>query len=226
MHIFISVLLIFLSCFACSASASENMTGNKVTPPDQIEYDGTLLKYNRTWKDKEIYLEVNLDDDNEKEVLISFVGTYYPYTSNELKSDGEAEKVKKHNEQILPIENHSFYQIYDKGSRDDYKLVKTFNGMDQLGRIEIFSLTQGKPPAIAVFNPCGANSTDLSIYQYREGGYRLLFNETSSSQIRIDSQEDPVTITIGAIDEKNPASSNSVFIWDTQKESFVLKTSA
>jgi hypothetical protein len=219
MRIFISAVLIFF-LFGVLSASPENIP-NKAIPPNQIEYDNVLLEYNKAWKDKEIYLEINLDNDNEKEILISFVSTYYPYTSNELKSDGEAESVKKQNEQLQPIENHAFYQIYDKGSQGDYKLVKTFSGMDQLGRIEIFSLAQGKPPAIAILNPCGANSTDLSIYQYQEGGYRMLFNETSSSEIRVETQENPIAIYIGT-----PESSGSVFVWNATKESFEQKTPA
>lgn len=222
MRIYFSVFFIFFSFFVVTA-LPENSSNNKIIPPEQIEHDHALLKYNKTWKDKELYLETNLDDDSEKEILISFVATYYPYTANELKSDGKTAEIEKES-QTLPIENHAFYQIYDKGSRDDYKLVKTFTGMDQLGRIEIFSLVKGKPPAIAIFNPCGANSTDLAIYQYQEGGYRLIFNETSSMEIRINSQDNAILITIGSVDAKYPESTCSMFIWDAKKENFVSKT--
>lgn len=218
----LSGLLALNACALFAFAQTPENPEHKVNPPSKIEYDGEKLFYNPAWKENEIYIEANLDDDPEKEVLIGFVATYTPTTDNALGSDGGSaalssyEQKNKLNEKetVEPIQNHAFYQIYKKGPGGSYDLIKTIAGMDQIGKVEILQLDDNKPVAIAVLSPGGEHYLDLSIYQWRDGGYRPIFNNAGSSGIEIDPKNKPVTVRIGKTD---------TFAWDSQSKSFKKK---
>ena len=214
-------LLIFLFVVFCNSSfytfsAPEE---RKVAPPKQLDYGELTLKYNPAWKNKEIYLEVNLNEDAEKEIILGFVASYWPSLSSDLKSDGLPVASSKQ-KQLPPIENHAFYQIYHRSPRGSYELIKTFTGMDQLGKIEIIKLGEKEPPAIVLFNPGGENYIDLSIYQWREGGFRLLFNDGSSSKITLNTNEKPIAVHVERSSEEGTGSNEDIFAWDDSTKSF------
>jgi hypothetical protein len=181
----------------------------KVTPPKQIDHDERTLNYNLAWQDEETYCEADLDDDPENEIIISFVATYKP----KIEPLEDKKQTYLPPKKELPIlQNYAFTQIYDRDAGGHYKLVKTFTGMDRLGKVEILNLNDKGPKAIALFSPGGERYVDLSIYQWHEGGYRLLFNKGSSDGIEVDSKEKPVVIRIG----KN----QDITIWNTDCECF------
>lgn len=197
---------IFLLCalFLAGPLAYGQTPDRKVAPPKQIDHDERTLKYNSAWQDEETYLEADLDDDPEKEIIISFVATYKP-PAEPLDEKGPSYMPKKRELPIL--QNYAFTQIYDMDPGGHYKLVKTFSGMDRLGKVEILALSESGPKALALFSPGGERYVDLSIYQWHEGGYRLLFNKGSSDGIEVDAKEKPVTIRAG----KN----RDIAVWDT-----------
>ena len=70
--------------------------------------------------------------------------------------------------------------------------------MDRLGKVEIFSLGKNKPNVLAFLSPGGEHYTDISIYQWDQGGYRLIFNQGTDQEIVIDKKETPAVLHIGA----------------------------
>ena len=188
-------IIFFIFLFFMATLAQAQTETRKVTPPRKIEYEDKTLTYNPTWKDQETYIEANIDSDTDKEIIISFVASYKPV--KDVVSDKAQTPFSVPKEEIPLIENHSFYQIYDLGLNGHYELIKTMTGMDRLGQVEIFSLDKNKPNAIAILSPGGERYTDLSIYQWSQGGYRLIFNQGTNQKIMIDKKEIPAVLHIG-----------------------------
>ena len=82
--------------------------------------------------------------------------------------------------------------------------------MDRLGKVEVFSLDKNKPNAIAILSPGGERYTDLSIYQWSQGGYRLIFNQGTDQEIVIDKKEAPAVLHIGT----------EILSWDPSTNTF------
>jgi len=203
------ISFIFLS-FITTLALAQTET-RKVTPPRKIEYEDKTLTYNPTWKDQETYIEADTDNDADKEIIISFVASYKPV--KDVISDKAATPFSVPKEEIPLIENHSFYQIYDLGLNGHYELIKTMTGMDRLGKVEIFSLNKSKPNAIAILSPGGEHYTDLSIYQWNQGGYRLIFNQGTNQEIMIDKKKIPAVLHIGT----------QLLSWDPSANTFICK---
>lgn len=185
----IALLVLLLLTHPCAAQETKE---RKVTPPKWMEYDEKVLRYDPSWQDKEIYIEANIDDDPEEEVIIGFVAFYKPEEKNkDVVPFTVPEKV------LIPLEYYVFYQIYDSGIDGHYKLVKSLSGMDRLGKIEIFKVAKDSPPVLAILSPGGESYTDLCVYQWREGGYRLLLSEGTSQAVTIDASKLPPVIQIG-----------------------------
>ena len=185
----------------------------EVMPPRRLEYDNKTFKTLPAWKDSSIYLEANLDDEPGNEVILGFIATYKP-ESEEPEEDKVPFALQKKKE-IVPVENHAFYQIYKKTLDGRFHAVKTISGMDQLGKMEVIGLDAQGHKALAIFGLGGEHYTDLSIYQWKNGGYRLVFNEGSSLVITIDAQQKPAVIRIGASGDKE-----KTFIWDLSRDGF------
>ena len=191
------------------------LADKKVQPPKKIEYDGITLNYNPSWKDKEIYIEENLDRDPENEIIIGFVAGH-----KEEKETKEIEDSKdlffknlKEAKELPLIQNYAFYQIYDKKPNRYYEIIKTISGMDRLGSIEIIRLDPDEPPAIFILSPGGEHYLELSIYQWKSGGYVLIFNKGTSGKIEYDSRQTPFAINI-----ENKNEGRETFTWNTQKK--------
>ena len=205
-----ALLMIFIS-----QSLAFALTDKKVQPPKKIEHDGITLNYNPSWKDKEIYMEENLDLDPENEIIIGFVAGH-----KEEKETKEIEDSKdlffknlKEAKELPLIQNYAFYQIYDKKPNRYYEKIKTISGMDRLGSIEIIRLDPNEPPAIFILSPGGERYLELSIYQWKSGGYVLIFNKGTSGKIEYDSKQTPLTINI-----ENKNEGWETFTWNTQKK--------
>lgn len=207
----------FLLFSLCRLSAAGEPT-KKITPPRRIEYDGKILRYNPAWKDKEIYMETNLDAAPGDEILISFIATYAP--QSELVREKEGDPLTLEKKELPILENYAFYQIYTKGAGSHWALTKTIHGMDQLGEVKTATLDKNKPKAIIFLNPGGENYTDLSVYQWRQGGYRLLFNTGSSRGITINAQETPLTIRLA---QNSPQ--EEIWQWESGSDQFQKKIS-
>ncbi len=194
------------------AQASSIAAYKEVTAPKRIERDGQQLLYNPSWKDKEIYIETNLDDDPENEIIIGFVAGYKEEIEPQKEDDIERTYFQKQKE-IPLIQNFAFYQIYDKMPGGYFKNIKTINGMDRLGKIEIVKLNEEDPPAIFILSPGGENYLDLSVYQWRNGGYTLIFNKGSSNGVGYGKNDTSFSIVIG-----NKETKQDTYIWNTQKK--------
>ncbi len=193
----------------------------KVKPPKKITYGDKILTLNPAWQNKEVYLEANLDNDPNTEIIIGFVATYEPRSQVDLDEE-RITYVPPTKKEIPIIQNYAFYQIYDKGPDGYFKLVKTIPGMDQLGKVEIVKLDEKNPNTIAIFSPGGEHYLDLSLYQWKEGGYRLIFDQSSpQGMIELDSQKSPLTIRICKSAKKDgKETSYETFIWDSSTNVF------
>ena len=208
--LFISLAFIIVLCRYAYAQPKEN---RKALPPRTLEYENKTFKILPVWKDSSIYLEADLDDEPGNEVIIGFIATYKPESE-----DNEEDKVpfappKKR--EIIPVENHAFYQLYKKMLDGRFHAVKTISGMDQLGKVELIRLDEQGHKALAIFSLGGEHYTDLSIYQWKNGGYRLVFNFGGSQAISIDAEKKPAIIRIGAYGDKE-----KTFIWDLSRDEF------
>lgn len=209
--IFLAALL-YLSGQTFAEFDERPAQGKKITAPGKIEYDNKIYKYNPAWQNQEIYLEANLDDEPNNEVIIGFISTYRPDPIGIDETRSSASKGKKG---PGPSLNHAFYQIYKKGFDEKYHAIKTISGMDRPGRAEIINLGNKETPLLVFFSPGGEHYTDLMIYRWQKGGYRLLFNENSSKDIFLDTQKYPITLRILA--DKKP---EKIFIWNQEKGNF------
>ena len=63
-----SILLFFMTTLAWAQTEIR-----KVTPPRKIEYENKTLTYDPAWKDQETNIEADIDNDADKEIIISFV---------------------------------------------------------------------------------------------------------------------------------------------------------
>ncbi|MFA5038784.1 MAG: hypothetical protein WC732_03800 [Candidatus Omnitrophota bacterium] len=154
----------------------------QIQPPKKIEYDGLLLAYNPAWKDEETYVEANLDNDPEPEIVISFVAFY---KTEPEKKERETAIFVPEKQELLPVYNYVFYQIYDLGPDKKYALTKTLTGMDRPGQIQLFQPEQEKPPAIVFISPGGAHYKDVLVLRWQEGGYRHIFNQDTRGEVEV-----------------------------------------
>ncbi|MDD5018844.1 MAG: hypothetical protein WC436_06100 [Candidatus Babeliales bacterium] len=193
------------------AAARPCLAAPKVAAPKKIEYDGRLLTYNPAWKNEEIYLESNLDDDPDAEIVISFVAMYV--TEHEMPEQENKTPFSISQKELLPVYNYMFYQVYDMGADKDYHLARTFTGMDRPGRVTVIPLEEGRPPAMIFVSPGGERYQDVTVYQWREGGYRQLFNRGTSRDVSIVTDTGSPRIILG----------EDVFAWNQEKQHFEKK---
>ncbi len=185
--------------------------GPKIEPPKKIEYEGTLLSYNPSWKDEEAYLETNLDEDPEPEVVISFVAMYVT-ESKKTREDPKPFTIIAEKE-LLPVYNYVFYQIYDLGPDKNYKLTRTFTGMDRPGQVYVMPLEKEKPPAVIFVSPGGTHYKDIVAYRWQEGGYRQIFEHGTSADVTVVTTPGKAEIILG----------KDVYVWKAEKGRFELK---
>jgi len=200
------ISLTFLIAFFCLAQArayaweSTQANEKEVAPPRKLEYDNKLFRTLPVWQDSSIYIESDLDNDTGNEVIIGFIATYKPESEDEEEEKVQFAPPKKR--EIIPVENHAFYQIYKRSLDGRFHVVKTISGMDRLGKIEVFDIDAQNHKALAIFSLGGEHYTDLSIYRWLDGGYKLIFNEGSSKAITMDTKQKPVRVLVGASGDK------------------------
>lgn len=218
----LAALLILKLPLAAGASADKNemMRGKKIAPPKKIESNGKIFVYSPAHNMDDPYLEANLDQDPENEIVLGFMSVYKtPEKKNEREGTPPfllPEKDKKPG----TIEYRAFYQIYDAGPGGHLALIKTISGMDGMGEIHLLRLEENTPPAIAFINPGGERYKDISIYGWQEGGFRLLLNRGASCGIELKPGP-PVEVRVGKCPEGK--SGWSVFRWDSTSRNFEEK---
>lgn len=204
-------LLVFLCGFAFLpqlARASENT----LTPPKTITHEGKELRYDPAEKEQETYLATNLDDDPEPEVIISFAASYKPRSPQEAREDVTPLAVQK---KVIPvIEHYTFFQIYDAVAGGRYRLAKTLTGMDRIGTVTLLYPEPEEPPVMVFVSPGGEAYADVSVYQWRNHGYRRLLNEGGKLEtISLDAASQPPSLQI---EERR-------YAWDDRQKTFVPK---
>lgn len=186
----------------------------KIFPPKKILYNDKNYYYDPGWQNKETYLETNLDGDEDDEIVIGFMASF----KQEKETPTEAPRpFTREKREIAIIEHQAFFQIYDKGLDGYYEPIKMFTGMDQPGRIELVKLDDKHPRAIAIYSPGGQNFIDLSVYLWKEGGYRLMLNQSGTQKIYLDPLSKPVSIKLI---KDNQSETDTIFIWDESAEAF------
>jgi hypothetical protein len=181
-----------------------------VEPPKKIYYDSKPFVHNPAWENNEVYLEANIDLDPEKEIVTGFMGTYKPKDEVSGEESLQAYYLRKKN-YIPIIQNLAFYQIYDKKPSGFYEAVKTITGADQLGRVFLVNTETADTAAIAILSPTGERALSLEIFQWRQGGYRLVTNDSAHVP---DNNLDSI---------KNSVVFGSGIVWDPEKNTIELK---
>ncbi len=199
-----------LSGVAIAQTTPEN---RKVTPPATIDYEGKTLYHDTLRQDKDIYLEANIDDDPEPEVILGFTTTYKTPSKIEPREDVELFKVKKR--EIPLIENHAFFQIYNPGPGGHYKLIKTISGMERLGTVTLITPGQQEPPVIVFISPGADTYADVNVLRWRDHGLQRLLNEGGRPEtILIQAASTPPALEV----EKRR------YVWNDAQENFILDT--
>ncbi len=170
-------------CLGAEEGAPEAL-GDKIAAPVKTWYEGRAWRYDPAWKDEEIHLEADLDQDGEDEVVIGYVGCYRPPTERE-EGPRMFEIPKK---EIPIIENRIFYKIYDRDPGGHWECVRTLTGLDRPGEVHVVWLDRGEAPGLLIISPGGKTYRDISLYQWREGGYRLLDTLDISQPFSIGNQ--------------------------------------
>lgn len=207
------VIILFFGLIFNAVSACAQEEARKVTVPKKIEYDGMLLSYNPAWQDEETYLEVNTDADPEPEVILSFVADYKT-ESDKKKNESELKPFQPEKQELLPVYNYVFYHIYDRGPDKKYRLIKTLNGLDRPGQIQLLTLEKGQPPAIVIISPGGSRYKDIQVLQWQEGGYRSIFNRDTRKDASASDDPPPARIVLG----------DETYLWNNASKAFEEKT--
>lgn len=208
------VLILAAFFGACAPLAA--FAENKVQPPKKIEHDGLILIHNTAWQDQEAYIETDLDGDPDKEILITFISTYKPKKEAQDKESSDYDiQSRKFKEEIPIIQNYAFAQVYDKKANGFFECVKTFSGMDRPARVEIKTLDGYSAPALFIFSPGGERYTDFSVYQWENGGFRLIFNIGSANGISLEAEKGRTLVHVGK---------EETYAWNPAEKRFRLAT--
>jgi hypothetical protein len=210
-HLVILLGLCGLVFFAQRIQAADK----KVTPPKTIAYQDKELRYDPTEQNQETYLEENLDDDPEPEVIISFAASYKPPSPVEPREDVKPLTAAP---RVIPIiEHYTFFQVYDSEAGGLYRLVKTLNGMGRIGTVTLVRPKPGSLPVMVFVSPGGETYADVSVYQWRNDGFRRLLNEGGKLRtISLDTTSAPPSLQV----------ENRRYAWDDAQKTFVLKPMA
>lgn len=200
-------LILFYGCLLLTAGAFAKEDTRKVTPPKKIEYDDMLLTYNPAWQDEETYLEANLDADPEPEIIISFVADY---KTEPKKKKEDIKPFQQEKQELLPVYNYVFYEIYDQGPDKTYRLIKTINGLDRPGHVQLLTLEKGRPPAILLVSPGGTHYKDIQVLQWQEGGYRSIFSQGTRDDVHVIDDPSGICLVLGA----------QSYRWNNAKQTF------
>ena len=195
------ILLVLYFCLVLVASAhSENLI------PEQIEWKGKTYSL-VPWNDDNKGVRYgDFDGDGSNEAIASFRG------------------IISEQEYPIPQPFHLIYKFVDRKP----VLVKTITTInDQLGEVRIIDLDKGGQKEIAIFCHGGAHYTDLSIYTYRLGEYRLIFHDGSACGIELKDTVVIPHIRIGRANWEEEGWSYAsdplweIYAWDG--ENFVYK---
>lgn len=189
-----ATLFYYYGCGHAAAGPSDPPLEKKVSPPTRLFYDEQSLRYNPAWKPQETYLETNLDNDADKEVILGFIASTKPTPERDDEMKSPLDKVKRD----IPVEqNYAFYQIYDRDAGGRYQCVKTIHGMDRLGTAGEVLLEEKQPSALVILSPGGENYTNVVVLRWQEGGYRTLLDVGDNGEAAVLSSKNPVLIRLG-----------------------------
>ncbi len=213
-HTSLFLLAVLLGVPAGSLGAVESAQeapGDKIVVPVKTWHEGRDWRHDPAWQDEEVHLEADLDQDGEDEVVIGYVGYYRPPA--ERKEGPRMFEIPK--KEIPIIENRIFYKIYDKDAGGHWECVRTLTGLERPGEVHAVPLDRGEAPGLLIISPGGETYRDISLYQWREGGYRLLDTLGLSQPFSIG--ESPV------FHIKIPGEQTIVF-WDPEKKKMLKRS--
>jgi len=149
------------------AGRGEEGPERAVTAPVKTWHEDRNWVYDRTWKDKDIYLEADLDLDGEEEVVIGYVGFYKPPKERQEEGPRMFTLPKK---EIPIIENRVFYKIYDRDAGGHWQCVRTLTGLESPGEVLVVNLPDAGTPGLLILSGGGEKYKDISLYRWQEGG--------------------------------------------------------
>ncbi len=197
------ILTAFLGVCAAGAAPAEEAPEDAISAPPKTWHEGRNWTHDPVWKDEEIYLEADLDQDGEEEVVIGYVGFYKP-PRKESEGPRMFELPKK---EIPIIEHRVFYKIFDKDAGGHWECVRTLTGLERPGKVHIVKLPESDTPGLLIISGGGEKYKDISLYRWQEGGYRLLDNHGTSQTLSVHA-EPALRIQEG----------DAVFVWDPEKK--------
>jgi len=202
------ILSTFLLSCSHSLMAAETEEGRIAYPP-KTRYDGRDWIRDTAWQDEEIYVEANLDEDEEKEVVIGYVGFFKP--RRERKEGPQMFKIPQRD--IAVIETRVFYKIFDRDAGGHWECVRTLTGLEHPGEIHIVGLPEGDTPGLLIISGGGKIYKDISLYQWHEGGYRFLGNTGVPSQVKVHKKNHSFCLEI----QNSNSNKKCVLLWDGPK---------
>jgi len=171
-------LLVLTALWAavCGNAAAAETPEHPVTIPFKTWYEGRTWRADPTDQEENLYLEADFDGDNETEVVIGYVGSYKPPIEVEKEEGPKMFEGTPKTKDIPIIERRVFYKIYDRDAGGQWTCVRTLKGLEHPGEAHAVPIQPDGLPGLLIISPGGENYRDISLYQWREGGYRLLDN--------------------------------------------------
>ena len=88
--------------------------------------------------------------------------------------------------------------------------MRTLTGLEHPGEVRAVALADGDPPGLLIVSGGGEKYKDISLYQWQEGGYRLLDNHGTSHPLSVHAE--PVLRILEG---------DAVFVWDPERKRLV-----
>ena len=186
---------------------------DRIPFPAKTEHEGRIWRYDPVFKDEEVYLEADLDGDGEDETVIAYVAAYTPPSEGREEEEGpRIFEIPKKTAPVLKAYG-AFYKIFDRDAGGHWKCVRTLRGLDQAGDVRTVRLAEDAPPGLLIISGAGETYKDIRLYQWREGGYRLL-----------DSLETREPFSVHASPVFHIRQGARLFVWDPGKGRLVPRT--
>jgi len=204
--LFLSIL--FLGIGAADRGRCEQVPQDAITAPSKTWHEGRNWTYDPVWKDEEVRLISDLDQDGEEEVVIGYVGSYKP--PREKKEGPRMFTIPK--EEIPVIEHRVFYKVYDRDAGGHWECVRTLTGLEHPGEARAVTLADDGPPGLLIISGGGERYTSISLYRWQEGGYRLLDNMGVTQPFTVQEKGGRFYLEM----TQAPAGDRCALVWDAE----------
>jgi len=202
------LLISFLGTGAAAAAHNKEVPEGILAIPQETWHEGRNWIYDPAFEETDTYLEADLDEDPEEEAVIGYIASYKP--PREHREGPRMFEIPK--KEIPVIEHRVFYRIYDRDAGGHWQCVHTLTGLEQPGKVFAVKLVPGKPKGLLIMSTAGKTYLDIRLYQWREGGYRLLGSTTSS---------EPYAFTKGNSAVVMYPETESILFWNNTRGKFI-----